>query len=127
MLNDENISFSETHQWIRVIEEGIASVGISDYAQESLGDVVYVELPALGSKFMAGQQCGVVESVKTASDLFIPLAGEVTAVNELLREQPELINELPQETWIFKVKLVDARPVETLMSQAQYLDFLDKE
>jgi glycine cleavage system H protein len=127
MLNDENISFSETHQWIRVIEEGIASVGISDYAQESLGDVVYVELPALGSKFMAGQQCGVVESVKTASDLFIPLAGEVIAVNELLREQPELINELPQETWIFKVKLVDVRPVETLMSQAQYLDFLDKE
>ena len=127
MLNDENINFSETHQWIRVIEEGIASVGISDYAQESLGDVVYVELPALGSKFMAGQQCGVVESVKTASDLFIPLAGEVIAVNELLREQPELINELPQETWIFKVKLVDVRPVETLMSQAQYLDFLDKE
>ena len=127
MLNDENISFSETHQWIRVIEEGIASVGISDYAQESLGDVVYVELPALGSKFMAGQQCGGVESVKTASDLFIPLAGEVIAVNELLREQPELINELPQETWIFKVKLVDVRPVETLMSQAQYLDFLDKE
>ena len=127
MLNDENINFSETHQWIRVIEEGIASVGISDYAQESLGDVVYVELPALGSKFMAGQQCGVVESVKTASDLFIPLAGEVTAVNELLREQPELINELPQETWIFKVKLVDVRPIETLMSQAQYLDFLDKE
>ena len=126
MLNDENINFSETHQWIRVIEEGIASVGISDYAQESLGDVVYVELPALGSKFMAGQQCGVVESVKTASDLFIPLAGEVIAVNELLREQPELINELPQETWIFKVKLVDVRPVETLMSQAQYLDFLDK-
>ncbi|MDA0236952.1 MAG: glycine cleavage system protein GcvH [Proteobacteria bacterium] len=127
MLNDEKIKFSETHQWIQLNEEGVASVGISDYAQDSLGDVVYIELPSLGSVFKAGEQCGLIESVKTASDLFIPVAGEVVAVNEVLREQPELINELPQKTWIFKVKVIDVRPIEALMSQAQYLEFVATE
>ena len=127
MLNSEKIKFSETHQWILLNERDVASIGISDYAQNSLGDVVYVELPLLGSVFESGEQCGVVESVKTASDLFIPVAGEVIAVNELLRERPELINELPQETWIFKVKVMDARLIEALMSQAQYLEFVEKE
>ncbi len=127
MLNNEKIKFSETHQWICLNEGDVASIGISDYAQTSLGDVVYVELPSLGSVFESGEQCGVVESVKTASDLFIPVAGEVIAVNELLRERPELINELPQETWIFKVKVMDVGLIEALMSQAQYLEFVEKE
>jgi glycine cleavage system H protein len=99
-------------------------VGISDFAQESLGDVVYVEAPALGASFKIGERCGTIESVKTASDIFSPVSGEVVAVNELLGEQPELINESPQETWIFKVKITNPQEWDELMSDTQYIDTL---
>ena len=124
MVGNNEKRFSGTHQWACMDGSTHVLVGISDFAQESMGDVVYVEAPALGASFKIGEQCGTIESVKTASDIFSPVSGEVVAVNELLGEQPELINESPQETWIFKVKITNPQEWDELMSETQYIDTL---
>ena len=120
----KDMKFSDTHQWVSPHDEDVAYIGISDYAQESLGDIVYIDTPSIGAKFKAGEQCGTIESVKTASDLFMPIDGEVIEINGLLSEQPELINDKPYETWIFKVKMLDPRQVETLKNEKQYVIFV---
>lgn len=127
MTDNKKIRFSDTHQWISPHSEDVATIGISDYAQESLGDIVFIDPPSIGDKFKAGEQCGVIESVKTASDLFMPVDGEVVALNELLSDQPELINEAPHEVWILKLKVSDASQIDTLKSEAQYVTFVSQD
>ena len=119
------MKFSDTHQWVLPEDEDVAHIGISDYAQESLGDIVYIDTPSIGARFKAGEQCGTIESVKTASDLFMPVDAEVIEINGLLSDEPELINDKPYETWIFKVKMLDPRQIETLKSEEQYVIFVD--
>ena len=101
------LRFAESHEWARK-EGGLIVVGISDHAQEALGDVVFVELPEIGKVFAAGDTAGVVESVKAASDIYSPVAGEVVEVNEDLASEPEALNNEPYEAWIFKVKPANA-------------------
>jgi len=120
----KDMKFSDTHQWVSPHDEEVAYIGISDYAQESLGDIIYIDTPSIGAKFKAGEQCGTIESVKTASDLFMPIDGEVIEINGLLSDQPELINDKPYETWIFKAKMLDPRQVETLKNEKQYVTFV---
>ena len=103
-----DLRFAESHEWARLEADGTVTVGISDHAQEALGDVVFVELAEVGAKFDAEGQAGVVESVKAASDIYAPVAGEVIAVNEALADSPESLNSEPYSAWIFKLKPTDA-------------------
>ncbi|MCJ2372695.1 glycine cleavage system protein GcvH [Pseudomonas sp. RGM 3321] len=98
------LRFAESHEWARLEADGTVTVGISDHAQEALGDVVFVELPEVGKVFAAADTAGVVESVKAASDIYSPVAGEVIEVNEALGDSPELLNSEPYSAWIFKLK-----------------------
>ncbi|MCH5521267.1 glycine cleavage system protein GcvH [Pseudomonas syringae] len=102
------LRFAESHEWARLESDGTVTVGISDHAQEALGDVVFVELPEVGKVFAAGDTAGVVESVKAASDIYSPVAGEVIDINEELSGSPELLNSEPYSAWIFKLKPSDA-------------------
>ncbi|EJT83884.1 glycine cleavage system protein H [Pseudomonas putida S11] len=98
------LRFAESHEWARLEADGTVTVGISDHAQQALGDVVFVELAEVGKVFAAGDAAGVVESVKAASDIYAPVGGEVIAVNEELADSPELLNEEPYDSWIFKAE-----------------------
>ncbi len=123
----DDLRYAETHEWARLEEDGLIAVGISDHAQEALGDVVYVELPEVGTVYAAGDQAGVVESVKAASDIYSPMAGEVAEVNELLEEQPETVNAGPYEDgWIFKLR-VDSTDMSHLQSAADYIQQCEDE
>ncbi|MEO7911443.1 MAG: glycine cleavage system protein GcvH [Roseiflexaceae bacterium] len=118
------MQYTKSHEWIK-IEGDSATVGISDYAQDSLGDVVYVELPDVGASYEAGQPFGAVESVKAASDLNMPVGGEVTEVNDPLLNQPELLNSDPYgDGWLIKIKL--AQGVGALMSAEVYEKYVDE-
>jgi glycine cleavage system H protein len=112
--------FSKDHEWVHV-EGDTATIGITDYAQNSLGDIVYVELPEVGRQLVAGKEAAVVESVKAASDVYAPVSGEVTAINDKLKNDPALINKAAQgDGWFFKVKLSDASEFEKLMDEEAY-------
>ncbi len=115
-----DLRFAESHEWSRLEADGIVTVGISDHAQKALGDVVFVELAEVGKTFAAGDAAGVVESVKAASDIYSPVGGEVVAVNEELSDSPELINEEPYESWIFKLKPSDKSELDRLLDAAGY-------
>jgi glycine cleavage system H protein len=116
--------FTKDHEYAR-LEESLATIGISDHAQQQLGDVVYVELPAPGAKFEKGAAAAVVESVKAASDVYCPVAGEVVAVNDAVQSEPSLINEDAEgRGWLFKVKLANPGELDALMDQAAYAQFL---
>jgi len=116
-----NLKYAATHEWARDEGDGTVTVGISDHAQESLGDVVYVEQPEVGSMVTGGEEAGVVESVKAASDIYSPVSGEVIAVNELLEEAPETINGSPYDDgWFFKVKMSDPSELDGLLDAAGY-------
>ncbi|WP_242199737.1 MULTISPECIES: glycine cleavage system protein GcvH [unclassified Pseudomonas] len=115
-----DLRFAESHEWARLEADGTVTVGISDHAQEALGDVVFVELAEVGAKFDAEGQAGVVESVKAASDIYSPIAGEVIAVNEELSGSPELLNSDPYGAWIFKLKPSSPADLEKLLDAAGY-------
>ncbi|WP_095108724.1 glycine cleavage system protein GcvH [Pseudomonas sp. Irchel 3E20] len=115
-----DLRFAESHEWARLEADGTVTVGISDHAQEALGDVVFVELAEIGKVFAAGDQAGVVESVKAASDIYAPVAGEVIAVNEALTGEPELLNSAPYDSWIFKLKPSDKGELDKLLDAAGY-------
>ncbi len=116
-----DVLYDETHEWIRREAGDIVAVGISDYAQDQLGDVVFVELPTVGSDVARGDQVAVVESVKTASDIYTPVSGTIVEVNGSLEQSPEQINEAPYEGgWIFKVRLSDASELDSLLSGEAY-------
>ena len=116
--------FTKDHEYAR-LEGDVAVVGISDHAQEALGDVVFIELPALGAKLAKGDGAAVVESVKAASDVFAPVSGEVVEINKDVDAQPGLINEDAMgRGWIFKIKLADPKELASLLSEAEYAAFL---
>ena len=114
------LRFAESHEWARLEADGTVTVGISDHAQEALGDVVFVELTEVGKVFAAGDQAGVVESVKAASDIYAPISGEVIAINEELGDSPELLNSDPYGAWIFKLKPSDKAELDKLLDAAGY-------
>ncbi|AMA47587.1 glycine cleavage system protein GcvH [Pseudomonas monteilii] len=114
------LRFAESHEWARLESDGTVTVGISDHAQEALGDVVFVELAEVGKTFAAGDQAGVVESVKAASDIYAPVGGEVIAVNDALADAPEQLNEEPYGAWIFKLKPNDTAELDKLLDAAGY-------
>lgn len=121
-----NLRYVKTHEWIRVEGDGTATVGITDHAQDAMGDLVFVQLPELGELKTAGDETGVVESVKAASDIYAPVDGEVVEVNSDLEDTPELVNEDPYgRGWLFKLKLNDARQVDELMTADEYQQQLD--
>jgi glycine cleavage system H protein len=123
-MNPEELKFTKEHEWAGV-KEGIGWVGITDYAQKQLGDVVFVELPAVGRTLAQGEIFGVVESVKAVSDLFSPLSGEVTAVNHALLDSPQLANNDPyHEGWMIQIKLAKPEEIGGLMSFKEYEKFL---
>lgn len=123
-----NLRFTDQHEWARKEDDGTVTVGVSWHAQDLLGDVVYVELPEPGEEVTAGDDFGVVESVKAASDLYSPVSGEVVAVNEDLDDSPELINESPYEDgWIIRVKPSDADELDELMSADEYASFIESD
>lgn len=115
------LKYLSSHEWVRVEADGTATIGITDHAQDLLGDVVFVELPEVGAELNAGEEAGVVESVKAASDIFSPVSGEVIAINETLEESPDLVNNEPYEDgWFYKVKLTDESDLETLLDADAY-------
>lgn len=116
----ENLKYAKTHEWAKLEDNNLVRVGITDFAQEELGDLVFVEMPELGKKLAAGEQCAVVESVKTASDLFSPVAGEVVEINDSLNDEPERVNDAPYESWIFCIKADDLSALDTLMDANAY-------
>ncbi|GAA6167926.1 glycine cleavage system protein GcvH [Sessilibacter corallicola] len=115
------LKYLSSHEWARVEEDGTVTIGITDHAQESLGDVVYVETPEVGSEVNAGEEAGVVESVKAASDIFSPVSGEVIAVNSALEDAPETVNESPYDDgWFFKVKPSDLTDLDDALDVDGY-------
>ena len=122
-----DLKFLDSHEWLKV-DDNTAVVGISDHAQNELGEVVFVELPAIGDEFVSGDEAAVVESVKAASEVYTPLSGEVIEVNEALEENPELVNTSPYEDgWFFKLKVSDENlgSIESLMTAEEYSSMLD--
>jgi glycine cleavage system H protein len=116
-----NLRYAKSHEWVRVNGD-TAEVGISDHAQHELTDVVFVELPAVGRRLKAGESCAVVESVKTASDIYAPVSGEVVAANPQLAQHPDLVNSAPYGGgWFFKIKLADPAELDRLLSPENYL------
>ncbi len=119
MTIKENLRYAESHEWVS-LEGEIATVGITDYAQHALGDIVYVDMPEVGDEVTAGEEFGAVESVKAASDLYSPVSGEVVEINEALEDEPGLINQDAFENWIMKVKVSDPSEVEALLDAEAY-------
>jgi len=117
--------FTEDHEWIKV-DGDVGTVGISAYAAKALGDVVFVELPDVGAEFDKGDEAAVVESVKAASEVYVPVGGEVTAVNEALEDAPETVNASPDgDGWFLKIKIADADELSSLMDEAKYKEYCD--
>ncbi|SDT04116.1 glycine cleavage system protein GcvH [Pseudomonas oryzae] len=114
------LRYASSHEWARLEADGSVTVGITDHAQEALGDVVFVELPEVGKALAAGDAAGVVESVKAASDIYAPLAGEVIAVNEALADAPESVNSDPYGAWFFKLKPASVADLDQLLDAAAY-------
>ena len=121
MNTTNEIRYLASHEWGRIDEEGILTVGISDHAQDLLGDIVFVELPDIGKTLEAEEESAIVESVKAASDVYSPLSGEVIEVNEKLLDEPEIVNGSPyEEGWFFKIRLDDGSEFESLMTEEEY-------
>ena len=121
------IKFSKDHQWVRLDAAGVAVIGISDYAQEEMGNVVFVELPAVGDTIERGREAGTVESVKTASDLLAPVSGSVLEVNPELENSPGLVNQDAQgKGWLLRVEPSDSSQFDSLMDEATYRDFISR-
>ena len=120
----DDIRYAEDHEWAK-LEEGQARIGISDYAQDQLGDIVYVDLPQVGAHFSKGDEFGTVESVKAVSELYMPLGGEIVAVNDTLADAPENVNNQPYtDGWMIAVKVDDPAQYESLMDKTAYLEIL---
>jgi glycine cleavage system H protein len=119
------IKFTDDHEWLRLENDGSVTVGITDYAQEQLGDVVYIELPEAGASFDAGKEMAVVESVKAAGDVKVPVAGEVTEINIRLTDEPELVNSDPMgDGWFLKIVPENLDDLEDLMDEGQYNEYI---
>ncbi len=116
--------FTKEHEWIKK-EDDVASIGITEYAQKELGDIVYVDLPSVGDTITKGDACSNIESVKAVSDIYAPITGEIIEINETLEDKPELLNQDPYgEGWIFKVRIDDSDELEELMNHEEYEEYL---
>ncbi|MCA9411126.1 MAG: glycine cleavage system protein GcvH [Candidatus Omnitrophica bacterium] len=123
----ENLKYTESHEWV-LTSDGEFVVGISDFAQHELTDIVFVDLPEVGSEFSAKDACCVVESTKIAADIYAPVSGKITAVNEELNDHPEWVNESPYDKgWLFKIEPSDESDLDSLMNSAEYQSHLDSE
>lgn len=121
----EGLYYSESHEWVKV-EDGVAIIGVTDFAQKEMGDITYVDVPDVDDEFEQGEEFGALESVKASSDLYCPVAGVVTEVNDAVVDAPELVNEDAYENWIIKVQMSDPSQVEGLMGAAAYQEFIEK-
>ena len=127
-MNPDNLKYSREHEWVIVSDDGFALVGITHFAQDSLGDVVFVELPDVGGEVGQFEKMGEIESVKAVSDLFSPVSGKVVERNDKLLDQPELVNDSPYEDgWMLKVEMDDSSEIEKLMSSSEYDALLESE
>ena len=122
----DGLKYSKEHEWVRA-EDDVAYIGITDYAQENLGDVVYIEFPGIGVTITSGDVLSVVESVKAASDIYSPISGEVTQINEELNDDTEKINKAPYDSWIAALKLSAPGELDILMDEVEYQAFCDEE
>lgn len=124
----ENVRYAKTHEWARLEDDGTVTIGISDHAQDALGDVVFVELPEEGDVLGAGDEAGVVESVKAASDIYAPIAGRVTAINNELEDSPETVNDSPfGEGWFYKLTPENSDDMNSLLSAGDYQKICEEE
>ena len=122
------LGYAATHEWAKQDEEGLIVVGISDHAQDALGDIVYVELPEVGQQIVAGEEAAVVESVKAASDIYAPVSGAVEEINEALEDSPETVNQDPYgDGWFFKLKVTDERELDDMLDAAAYQELCESE
>lgn len=119
-----NVRYTEDHEWAKIVGSTVR-IGVSDYAQDQLGDIVFVEFPEVGDSFEKGEEFGSLESVKAVSELYLPISGEIVAINEDLSDSPELINEDPYVNWIVEIKPADKSELEELMNAEQYMDMLE--
>ena len=122
-----DLRFKKSHEWVRVEADGSLTIGISDHAQDLLGDIVFVELPEIGTQISAEDEVAIVESVKAASDVYSPISGEIIEVNEVLLDNPEIINESPyHEGWFYKLQPSDSEEIDELLSPEQYGDICEE-
>ncbi len=120
------LKYTKSHEWLRIEDDGLITIGISDHAQALLGDLVFVELPEAGTEFVAGDECCVVESVKAASDVYMPISGEIVEINEALADEPEIINSSPYDNgWLFKMR-ASAEELDDLMDADAYQAEIDE-
>ena len=125
---DNTLKFADSHEWVKDNGDGTVTIGISEHAQEMLGDVVFVDLPETEDEIEAGERFSLVESVKAASDIYAPISGEIVEINEELEDSPELINEEPYEGgWIVKVKMSDASELDNLKDAEEYLSSIEED
>ncbi len=123
----EELKYTEDHEWV-LIEDDVVTIGITDFAQEQLGDIVFVELPEVGDSLETGKSFGVVESVKAVSDVYAPVSGEVVEINEELPDDPEVLNNSPYDDgWMIKLKLADSASLDELMDVSAYQEFVEKD
>ena len=115
-----DLKYAQSHEWARLADDGLVTVGISDHAQEALGDIVFLELPQVGRMVKAGEECAVVESVKAASDIYAPISGEVAAVNQAAADAPESVNQDAYAAWLFKIKPDNVADLDGLLDAAAY-------
>jgi len=127
MDNPQNLKYTVSHEWVRREDDGTYSIGITEHAQQLLGDMVFVEPPAVGRRLKVKEECAVVESVKAAADVYAPLSGEVVAVNGILENSPEAINEDPYAAWIFRIKPDNADELNSLMDAKAYQAVVEAE
>jgi len=121
----DNFLYTKDHEWLDLDDDGVVTVGVTDHAQEALGELVFVEVPEVGVTFANGDACAVVESVKAASDIYCPITGEITEVNAALEDEPELVNSSPYEAgWVFRIRPDDATALNELMDAEAYETFL---
>jgi glycine cleavage system H protein len=120
-----DLKYTESHEWVKLEADGTVTVGITDHAQEALGDIVFLELPELGRQLEAGKECAVVESVKAASDIYAPVAGEVVARNDAAVDAPESVNQDAYAAWLFKLKPANAADLDALLDAAAYAKVAD--
>jgi|TARA_B110000967_G_scaffold179666_1_gene195375 glycine cleavage system H protein len=123
----DNLKYATTHEWVRLEDDGTATVGISNHAQDALGDIVFVELPEVGATIHAKDEVAVVESVKAASDVYSPMSGEIIATNDTLSEAPETVNAVPYDDgWFYKIKISDELELDELMDADAYSDHCEE-
>ena len=120
----DNVHYTETHEWVRDEEETVVA-GVGDYAQDQLGDIVFVELPGIGDTFEKGEEFGTMESVKAVSEIYLPVAGKIVAINEALSEEPELVNQEPYNSgWMVEIEPDDPDEIQALMTSSEYMEML---